>query len=93
VLTHYVKVVISRKTIYLEGAKYFNAKGIVFLSGYQVTQQCEPVSMKGDTMHCISVGTKTSEPMPLFKPFEGIKIYQCEVSRMYGELVRGRRIQ
>ena len=92
-LTHYVKVVIGKKTIYLENAKYSNAKGITFLSGYQVDKYCEGVSKKGDVMHMISVGTKSTGPMPLFTPFASVKVYACKVNRTYCEIETDGRIQ
>lgn len=93
-LSHYVKVVIGKKILYLENAKYSKAKGIVFLSGHQVNKICEPVLSKGgDILHLISVGTETIGPMPLFNPFAGIKIYACKVNKTYCEIETDGRIQ
>ena len=92
-LTHYVKVTMGRKVVYLENAKYSTTKDIVFLSGYQVDKFCEPVSKKGDTMHLISIGQQSTGPTPLFTPFAGIKLYACKVNRTYCELETDGRIQ
>lgn len=57
-LTHYVKVVIGKKSpIYLEQAKYVTSKGVTFLSGYQVKKDGDGVQEKGgDILHLIQLG-------------------------------------
>lgn len=92
-LTHYVKVVIGKKSHYLEGAKYVRTKNIVFLTGHEVNKQCDPVNSKKDIVHLISVGVESKGPMPLFSPCDGIKIYSCETNRTYCELETTGRIQ
>lgn len=93
-LTRYVKVLIGKRAVYLEGAKYSHIKGVVFLSGHQVDKFCEPVMVKGGgVLHLISVGEESAGSMPLFKPFTGVKLYACKVNRTYCEIETDGRIQ
>ena len=69
-LTHYVKVVIGKKTIYLEKAQYVYAgavksqsrsciapDAVTFLSGYQVNKEGDAVIIKGAVqLHLIQLG-------------------------------------
>lgn len=86
-LTSIVKVVLGGKTIYLEKARYIDKGKIVFLSGYQIRKDGEPVMAKGNAeiLHLIEMGRKDANG--LFKAGEGApRVYAVDYNPTYCEL-------